>query len=119
MVVLWISSSVPESSDDTLAGIWLPPLIQNSLHIPAFGALAAAWVWAFDLGRSVANASLWAWALTTGYGVVDEIHQSFVPGRTCSLEDVLLDAFGAALAIVLISWAVRRFAPRADTMPVS
>ncbi|MBI4560110.1 MAG: VanZ family protein [Candidatus Hydrogenedentes bacterium] len=29
------------------------------------------------------------------YGVSDEIHQSFVPQRTCALSDMLADAIGA------------------------
>ena len=32
------------------------------------------------------------------YGLSDEIHQAFVPGRDCSLMDFLFDAMGVALA---------------------
>ena len=31
------------------------------------------------------------------YGVSDEIHQYFVPGRSCSLWDILADAIGAGI----------------------
>ena len=36
------------------------------------------------------------------YGVVDELHQSYVPGRMCSFADFASDAVGAALAIVIL-----------------
>ena len=38
-----------------------------------------------------------AMALTTAYGVSDEWHQSFVPGRTADITDLRADASGAIL----------------------
>lgn len=35
------------------------------------------------------------------YGVSDEFHQSFVPGRSVSASDLLADVLGAALAVTL------------------
>jgi VanZ family protein len=46
--------------------------------------------------------------LSVAYGIVDEVHQSFVPGRVCSVVDVLSDAFGAALAIALLGSCLSR-----------
>ncbi len=34
------------------------------------------------------------------YGITDEIHQLFVPGRFCSLEDILVDSIGILTANV-------------------
>lgn len=34
------------------------------------------------------------WIIAIAYGVSDEIHQSFVPGREASLADLLCDFFG-------------------------
>ena len=33
-------------------------------------------------------------ALSFLYAVSDEIHQSFIPGRTCTVRDVLIDSIG-------------------------
>jgi VanZ family protein len=43
--------------------------------------------------------------LATLYGVSDEFHQSFVPGRTPDVHDVLADFSGAAIAVTLIAAA--------------
>ena len=35
------------------------------------------------------------------YSVSDEIHQYFIPGRSCELRDVLIDASGAILSVFI------------------
>ena len=45
------------------------------------------------------------------YAVSDELHQYFVPGRSCQLSDMVLDSCGAAVGIgilLLIVWLIRR-----------
>ena len=41
----------------------------------------------------------------TAYGVSDEFHQRFVPGRTADVHDVAADAIGASIA-ALGAWAI-------------
>lgn len=36
-----------------------------------------------------------------GYGIIDEIHQYFVPGRASSLGDVFLDSVGVIFAFMI------------------
>lgn len=48
----------------------------------------------------------YAWLISVLYACSDEWHQAFVPGRSCELRDVLIDA-GGALAGVLLIWLVR------------
>jgi VanZ family protein len=57
--------------------------------------------------------ALVAVALVAAYATVDEIHQSFVPGRTAAVEDVALDVVGGAAAQVVAGllafwWGGRR-----------
>ena len=47
-----------------------------------------------------------AWA--GAYGVSDEVHQAFVPGRSPDPLDWLADAFGAWVGAALVARAVRR-----------
>lgn len=44
---------------------------------------------------------IFAWAGSALYGLSDEIHQMFVPGRTFQLGDLALDFFGALIGIFL------------------
>lgn len=45
--------------------------------------------------------------LATAYGVTDEYHQSFVPGRDASVADIFKDAGGAAIGAWLFRRAVK------------
>ena len=108
-VFYWLSSlpGTPLPDDPALYGLfyWVPPSVQNALHIPAYAALAGAWCWAFGAWLRVPVArAIAACAITSAYGVFDEWHQSFVPGRYASLTDVILNVAGAVLGIWLAAW---------------
>lgn len=45
---------------------------------------------------------LYAWGIGTMYAVTDEIHQYFVPGRSCQITDVILDSCGVITGILLV-----------------
>ena len=85
----------------------------KSAHILAYAFLAWCWWRALSPQREVTWRLLWlAFGLTVLYGVSDEIHQLFVPGRYGRFTDVLFDAGGALIMILLL----RRFA-RLRTFP--
>jgi VanZ family protein len=46
--------------------------------------------------------AIWAVAIAAGYAALDEFHQSFVPSRTASPWDALLDTVGATAAQVFL-----------------
>ena len=52
---------------------------------------------------SLASRYAWLWALigTTLYGVSDEVHQMFVPTRTVYTGDILINALGAGIGLLL------------------
>lgn len=74
-------------------------------HLGLYMSLALLLFWA--LARSAGPRSPgWAlaaiaFALTVLYGVSDELHQAFVPGRTASEADLGLDAAGATIGVTL------------------
>lgn len=47
--------------------------------------------------------ALIAFAFSVLYAISDEIHQLYVPGRSCELRDVLIDASGSIVGIFIIS----------------
>jgi VanZ family protein len=49
--------------------------------------------------------------ITSAYGVIDEIHQSFVPGRNCNVWDWLADTIGAVLGAIIMRQISRRRSP--------
>jgi VanZ family protein len=53
--------------------------------------------------------AIWAVVLAAGYASFDEFHQSFVPSRTASPWDSLLDTVGASVAqVVLWLWYMQK-----------
>lgn len=102
--LFWLSSIPGEPSaqdpDFYVVVSWVPPAVQNLLHVPVFGVLA--WLWCWSLPAWVRNArftGLLAFLLTAGYGVVDELHQAWVPGRYATWTDVSLNVLGAAIGL--------------------
>ncbi len=46
--------------------------------------------------------------LSLAYAVLDEFHQSFVPGRYASMKDIFLNTFGIILSSTIIAFKIRR-----------
>ncbi len=103
MALLWVLSSIPAMPDRTMAGVYVPTLLQKAMHIVAYAVLAATWLWAFGRGPVTRTAAIWAVCLASAYAAIDEYHQTFVPGRTGCLSDVGLDAGAAALGVVIVA----------------
>ena len=79
-------------------------------HLGLYAGLGLLLVWALALDGSRRGAGgeepAWvlaslAFNLTVLYGVLDELHQAFVPGRTASEADLGLDAVGALIGVGL------------------
>lgn len=68
------------------------------LHLIAYGVLAATVLWAIRPTCSPA-AGLGVIVFCLLYGISDEFHQSFIPGRSPSIYDVFADVFGAFLVV--------------------
>ncbi len=88
-----------------LTGGW-PEIQDVAGHFLAYGILALLWRWALS-GAGVARPGHWAFVLTLLYGLSDEFHQSFVPGRHPDLLDIVTDAIGAASALAWVKLCAR------------
>jgi VanZ family protein len=105
MAAIFVASAIPE-----------PPIPSGvsdvSLHEAAYFGLTLLLIRALARGSWVgvsAGALAAAWALAVAYGVSDEWHQSFVPGRFAELRDLGSDAIGAAIAVAVVgAWGIIR-----------
>lgn len=71
-------------------------------HLFLYGVLATLLLIAFERdGRATRTARLAAIGGAILYGISDEFHQSFVPGRDASLFDVGVNTIGAILAVTI------------------
>ncbi len=82
--------------------------LDKLLHVIAYGSLAASFLYGLQpffhkITRPVAGIAVVLFCLL--YGLSDEFHQSFIPGRFTSGWDVLADAAGAFLVVL---WWMRR-----------
>lgn len=80
------------------------PGMDKIFHFIVYAALSSAIFGSIIKGKNNYNKALFiSIFLAVLYGLSDEFHQSFVPGRECSLLDLLADflgaAFGAAISL--------------------
>ena len=78
-------------------------IIRNTAHFAEYGALGflCASVGISFYIKPKINIPV-SFAFSALYAVSDEIHQYFVPGRSCQLTDILIDSSGALCGAVMI-----------------
>jgi VanZ family protein len=106
MIAIFIASATP-AAEIPQFGI-LDGAVKKGGHFLAYGLLALAYRRGLGWEKPRLPA---AWLLAVTYALLDEFHQSFVPGRHPSLIDALLfDGGGALTALVLSTqlWHHRR-----------
>lgn len=87
-------------------------LVRKAGHLTEYAVLALLAARAFSASRHALLRVHWFLAslvLVSCYALSDEYHQSFVPSRTASIYDSLIDVSGGLLALVLVAlWKNRR-----------
>lgn len=86
-------------------------LVRKLGHLSEYFILAVLLMRAFGNqagAGSEKRRALYAAGIATLYAISDEWHQSFVPSRTSSAQDVLIDAIGAISGACLCHWWRRR-----------
>ncbi len=86
------------------------PGFDKIVHITIYAVLGATVLFAqsSETREKTLKSVVWVVAIATLYGLSDEFHQSFVPGRSPDVLDVLADSVGAVL-ICIIWYCIRRF----------
>jgi len=90
---------------------FLVRVLWNGAHAPFFavlGGLLVASLARRSDGRLLPDRAslLGAIVLAALYGLADEWHQSFVPGRNPSVLDAATDLFGAGFGSVVVAWGL-------------
>ncbi len=95
---------VVASSRSTVAGPRIEGL-DKVVHFAVYGLLATL---VCRLGRGW-RAAAWSLLVVSAFGVTDEWHQSFVPGRLAEVADWVADTLGALVAVTLYTgWEAYR-----------
>lgn len=98
--VLFIQSSIPDLDSPVRLTKWDDKWAHVLIYLPLgfllLGALARA-----RAGRGSGTLLLMTFALGSLYGITDEIHQYFVPGRHMDWRDAAADSLGVMLGGLL------------------
>lgn len=101
--VAWASLLFALSSQPVLPS---PPGVDDKMaHALSYGLLGALCLVGLSRGGWPGvtwRRALVAVGLAIAYGVTDEVHQAFVPGRSPDIADVVADGVGAAIAVGLM-----------------
>jgi len=89
-------SSLPDNSLPG-EGSSVEQLLSNLAHIPAYAILSILWI------KSISSTTYIIAVFIAIFAISDEVHQSFIPGRTASLMDIVLDFIGILVGIGLLN----------------
>lgn len=99
MAAIWIMSSNPADALVELPNQGVDRFIKESLHLVEFGILYVLLVLAALSTEGFTPLMSFAFmGVATSYGLVDEIHQSFVPYRSATVIDFIKDVIGVLVA---------------------
>jgi VanZ family protein len=99
-LIFWLSSHSVLVEIDSQAG---EKFFYKFAHMVAYAVLAWLWWRTISVQRQITwPVLLAALGLAVLYGISDEVHQLFVPGRHGQLADVLFDTAGALAAVLFI-----------------
>ena len=106
-----VTASLLPSGEGPL-GDWdaaLTPDLQDALHLPAYAGLVVLVSAALATRvRLTVAGTVWIGLACVGLGAMMECCQAFIPGRTCSLKDGLVNALGVGFGIPVLWYAQRR-----------
>jgi VanZ family protein len=100
MALIWVLSSLPIA-----VSVEMVPFRDKGVHFLEYGVLGALNARAMlRSGASLSRPGLLGVALliTAAWGLLDEIHQAYVPSRSSDWRDVVADWIGAALGVLLV-----------------
>jgi VanZ family protein len=102
MALIWVLSSKPSDAVVDF-GYAYDDFLKESLHLVEFAILFALLIIAFwALGKTSHRLQKLAAVIAIFYGLLDEIHQYFVPFRSATLIDFLKDTIGVLVVFYIL-----------------
>jgi VanZ family protein len=104
--LLWM---FPHTTEQTLSTLQL--LLRKAGHVTEYAILAWLAARSFTTSSRELLRSRWFWLsllFVIAYSLSDELHQSFVPSRTGSIYDSLIDSLGGLAMLALLALGKRR-----------
>jgi hypothetical protein len=110
LIIIFLFSDHPTVTVTTID--WGDFLFKKTIHFFEFGILFLLFYRAFNktVDWPSNKIAIWAIILTVLYAISDEYHQSFIPGRTATVRDVMIDSAGAFFAWISL-WKLLPKAP--------
>ncbi|WP_019153936.1 VanZ family protein [Robertmurraya massiliosenegalensis] len=109
MGMIWLMSSMPANAIVELPDLSLDRFIKESLHLVEFAILYLLLVAALlTTGKFSLALSIVCAVIASLYGLLDEIHQSFVPARSATVIDFVKDVTGVIVATYFVHRAYRK-----------
>ena len=56
-----------------------------------------------ERSEQLRRTALISWGIGALYALTDEVHQAFVPGRSCEIRDMLIDSCGVAAGVLIMA----------------
>jgi VanZ family protein len=110
VILLFGLSSIPDLSPPLKIWKWEDKIDHTLAYLPLGWFLMRAFAWN---GRNMRKAFWLTLMIGTLYGISDEIHQYFVPGRDMNWLDAVADTIGIALGGWLYErWQKRKQPPK-------
>jgi VanZ like family len=108
-IVIFLFSSFPTGSVSEIH--WEDFIVKKMAHVIEYGIFAALLFRASRVsGVSIKRSGYLSILAAACYGISDEFHQSFTPGREPHIRDVAFDTIGATIAIYTL-WILLPKAP--------
>ncbi|MCS6798339.1 MAG: VanZ family protein [Myxococcota bacterium] len=96
MALIWVLSSMSMPPLVPSGGPWTDKLL-HAVEYTVLGVLTAHGSSATWPGAARWRLAIFGTAVATGWGLLDELHQAFVPGRMSDWRDLAADAVGASV----------------------
>jgi VanZ family protein len=104
--MIWFLSS--QSVLPTPKGILGFDKVQHLLAYAVFAVAAGLWISLKQWKKTPFKCMVWIVIIVAAYGISDEVHQSFVPGRDCNVWDWVADTIGAILGAGLVMLSAQK-----------